>query len=103
MAKMRACPYCSYEMRGYRRAPTIDHVTPKSAGGILNDANRLVVCRTCNEDKDNWSLKAWWNWLSASRDPRAERVERVLRVHDAMMTAWPLGNGNLAMSLAITP
>lgn len=46
------CPYCEKPMLvGTLRRPTRDHALPKSRGGTLCAANRVIVCNPCNNEK----------------------------------------------------
>lgn len=59
MALGQPCPYCGVAMNNEQIAdtPTRDHCLPKSKGADLNGANRVIVCRTCNGDKANLTLR----------------------------------------------
>lgn len=43
------CPYCCRKLR--RSDATIDHVLPKSAGGLDGPGNWLATCGPCNHEK----------------------------------------------------
>ncbi|WP_262029176.1 HNH endonuclease [Microvirga sp. Mcv34] len=52
------CVYCGIPARrpgpGVKRAPdlaTLDHVTPKSAGGPLDRDNIVLACAACNNER----------------------------------------------------
>lgn len=52
----KPCPYCRRPMMRAKshlaaRAPSRDHMTPRSRGGTDDPSNILVCCRACNEDK----------------------------------------------------
>jgi len=76
----KPCPYCSHEMRfGTSKPPSRDHVRPRSKGGTFAKGNKLIVCRPCNNDKDNKTLKEFAEWLAANNDPRAGLVYDLVR------------------------
>lgn len=43
---------------------TIDHVVPKSAGGLGKLGNRVWACRWCNTSKGNKTVVNWIHWLT---------------------------------------
>jgi 5-methylcytosine-specific restriction endonuclease McrA len=47
------CAYCG----GYGN--TIDHVIPRSQGGLSTPANCVCACRKCNEEKANRTPEQW--------------------------------------------
>ena len=69
------CAYCGVEtcFNGWDGPmPTVDHITPKSKGGLDHIANCVVACKDCNSaksDQENWSPnsseqkeKKIWAW-----------------------------------------
>jgi 5-methylcytosine-specific restriction endonuclease McrA len=44
------CQYCNLYLTQYQI--TIDHIIPKSQGGISSFANCVVACQSCNNKKD---------------------------------------------------
>lgn len=60
------------------RAPTRDHIVPRSKGGTNVHTNLLGCCRACNETKEDKRLLEWASELRETGDPRAERVERLM-------------------------
>ena len=42
---------------------TIDHVIPKSNGGLGKQQNRVWACRWCNTSKGNKTVENWVRWL----------------------------------------
>lgn len=53
------CMYCSSEMTlslGYSNTATIDHVTPKSKGGVNKWPNKVLCCYSCNQSKGSMLL-----------------------------------------------
>ena len=62
------------------RPPTRDHIKPRSKGFTLADArNRMVVCQPCNKAKGSLSLERFRNRLARVGDPRARRIEALMR------------------------
>jgi HNH endonuclease len=77
----KPCPYCERTMGiGTLRQPTRDHVIPRSQGRILTPDNKLIVCRPCNGDKGDRSLRLFCERLRNYRDPRAPIVEALIHV-----------------------
>ncbi|WP_459844363.1 HNH endonuclease [Halanaerocella petrolearia] len=52
-----SCQYCG----GYTNDPVleVEHKIPKSCGGTDKLSNLTLSCKTCNQDKDNYTLKEW--------------------------------------------
>jgi len=48
---LKVCYYCFCSLDEYSR--TVDHIVPKSQGGILSNSNKVPCCRKCNELKSN--------------------------------------------------
>lgn len=73
-ARGKPCPYCRRSMKGYgsqrRDVPTRDHVNPRVRGG----GPTLIVCRKCNSDKADLSLREWAAVLTLRHDFRAKTV-----------------------------
>lgn len=44
------CPLCG-KPYSRERPPTVDHIVPRSMGGTLEEDNRRVICRKCNNRK----------------------------------------------------
>ena len=68
------CAYCGKPMEH----PTRDHIRPVRFGGSLTDDNKVVVCRSCHDDKDYLPLKDWLRRLRGENDPR-EPIVNVFR------------------------
>lgn len=45
------CFYCGDRLNDFVR--TVDHIVPKSVGGILSKDNKVYSCRRCNQFKAN--------------------------------------------------
>lgn len=41
------------------RTATVDHIVPSSAGGTNRIENLLIMCRSCNSEKDALSMVEW--------------------------------------------
>lgn len=77
LAKGQPCPYCAQVMGGKvtnALYPTVDHIVPRSQGGLTEQRNIAIVCRRCNEDKDDMGLEQWVRLLRMRGDKRAEIV-----------------------------
>lgn len=76
----KPCPYCGTIMRvdASKNAqnkpyfPTRDHVIPKS---IMPGQPRHIVCKKCNNDKDNRTLEEWFEVLKSRCDPRTKLIK----------------------------
>ncbi|MGY3582339.1 hypothetical protein ACVIGB_000737 [Bradyrhizobium sp. USDA 4341] len=76
----KPCPYCERTMAiGTLRQPTRDHVIPRAQGRKLTPDNKLIVCRPCNGDKGDRSLRLFCERLKNYKDPRAPIVEALIR------------------------
>ena len=56
------------------RAPSRDHIKPRSKGYTLDEGNRALACFPCSRDKGSLSLGQWLTRLSRAGDPRADHV-----------------------------
>lgn len=70
------CAYCA------GLADTLDHVLPRSKGGLTVAQNLVPACRRCNGAK---SSTDWWGWFRAQAWHCPERERRI--------DGW-LGGGN---------
>jgi 5-methylcytosine-specific restriction endonuclease McrA len=76
----KPCPYCERTMAiGTLRQPTRDHVIPRAQGRTLTPDNKLIVCRPCNGDKGDRSLRLFYDRLKNYSDPRAPIVGALIR------------------------
>ncbi len=78
----KSCIYCG------KTSESIDHVLPRSQGGLSITENCVPACLSCNGDKSNNDA---FNWYRRQRfyDPRRAMAIR----------AWLKGDLNLAMKL----
>ena len=60
---LNACAYCNTPIDKYSR--TVDHLYPKSRGGILSNDNKVPACGDCNKLKSNMNVKEFHRALSA--------------------------------------
>ena len=51
---LSVCSYCSKPIDKDSR--TIDHLLPKSRGGVLSNNNKVPSCSDCNQLKDNLDI-----------------------------------------------
>jgi 5-methylcytosine-specific restriction endonuclease McrA len=54
MVDLNVCHYCSAPLDDFSR--TIDHLKPKSRGGILSNSNKVPSCKPCNQLKGNMTV-----------------------------------------------
>jgi 5-methylcytosine-specific restriction endonuclease McrA len=88
----RKCAYC--EATGLRLE--IDHITPKSAGGINAVSNLTICCRSCNEKKGN---KALQDFL---KNP--EKAKQILSTSkQTLKDAAAVNTSRLAIGKALAP
>ena len=59
-------------------APSRDHVVPLIRGGPNTEDNMLVVCRKCNNLKEDLTLEEYYEHLVEEESPDAERVAMLL-------------------------
>lgn len=62
------CAYCGDP------ADTLDHVVPRSAGGLTVAGNLIPACRRCNGLK---SSSDWREWFAAQRFHCPDRAARI--------------------------
>lgn len=74
----KECPYCAEPMEWPRGAPTRDHVFPRARGGELTDENKIICCRTCNQDKGDMTLVEFVFHLRRRGDRRVPVVSALL-------------------------
>lgn len=57
------CAYCNAPLDDLSR--TVDHLYPKSRGGILSNSNKVPACGTCNQLKGSMSVHEFNRALNA--------------------------------------
>jgi len=60
---LNSCAYCNTLLDDYSR--TVDHLYPKSRGGILSNSNKVPACGDCNKLKANMNVKEFHRALGA--------------------------------------
>jgi hypothetical protein len=63
------CAYCA------ERADTLDHVIPRSAGGLTVAQNLIPACRRCNLAKSSVSWREWFAAQAWHCPDRALRID----------------------------
>ena len=63
------CAYC-----GSEENLTIDHILPRSRGGLDEKINVLCCCKKCNQSK---GLIDWENWYNSQDFFNNERYEKI--------------------------
>jgi hypothetical protein len=63
------CAYCS------QPADTLDHVVPRSAGGLTVAENLVPACRRCNGAKSSADWREWFTAQSWHCPDRALRID----------------------------
>jgi len=84
------CQYCGVKFK--RENLTMDHVVPKSKGGLTEWTNIVLACTPCNRDKDNRTPKqAGMKLISEPREPnRSELATNPLEKLKRKIGAKPL-------------
>jgi hypothetical protein len=71
------CAWCGAEV--WRRDLTLEHVLPRSGGGITTDDNALVACRRCNRARGSRPVVAYVRSLQAAGvEPRMTVIRGAL-------------------------
>ena len=78
----KSCIYCG------KPSESIDHILPRSKGGLSNTENCVPACLSCNGDKSNNEAFYWYR-KQKFYDPRRAMAIR----------AWSEGDINLAVRL----
>ena len=78
----KSCIYCG------NPSESIDHILPRSKGGLSNTKNCVPACLSCNGDKSNNEAFYWYR-KQKFYDPRRAMAIR----------AWSEGDINLAVKL----
>ena len=60
---LNVCAYCNAPLDDLSR--TVDHLYPKSRGGILSNKNKVPACGDCNKLKGNMNVKEFQRALNA--------------------------------------
>tara|TARA_R110000868_G_scaffold352154_1_gene613393 strand:+ start:159 stop:482 length:324 start_codon:yes stop_codon:yes gene_type:complete len=60
---LNVCAYCNTQLDNLSR--TVDHLYPKSRGGILSNKNKVPACGDCNKLKANMNIKEFQRAVAA--------------------------------------
>ena len=60
---LNVCAYCNEAIDEFSR--TVDHLYPKSRGGILSNNNKVPACGNCNKLKANMNVKEFYRALGS--------------------------------------
>lgn len=72
------CGYCG------GKATTVDHIQPKSRGGLHEWENVVAACLPCNQRKGNKTLKELgWKLNTTPHKPRTKRLFVVGRIEES--------------------
>jgi 5-methylcytosine-specific restriction endonuclease McrA len=52
----------------------LDHIVPKSKGGLNDYTNYQLLCGPCNASKNDRDMDDWHQWVNTSEDERASRI-----------------------------
>lgn len=63
----------------------LDHIVPKSKGGMNDYTNYQLLCGPCNSSKNDRDMDDWHEWVNTSEDERAARI-RERRAKNREMT-----------------
>jgi len=67
-----ACSVC-YEVESPLH---LDHVVPKSKGGLDRFANYQLLCAPCNTSKRDKTMSEWIQWVNESDAPGADKIRQ---------------------------
>lgn len=68
----KRCHYCCIQLNyasGFKNSATVEHIIPRSQGGTLAQANLLVICKTCNEKRQDKNFR---DYVMGCELPRKE-------------------------------
>jgi HNH endonuclease len=71
-----ACAFCGCVPRFL----TLDHIVPKSKGGLDVKSNLAAVCQRCNKSKGSRSLWEWWQASPCWDEERAMQFAAIVLV-----------------------
>ena len=52
----------------------LDHIVPKSKGGLNDYTNYQLLCGPCNSSKSDRDMDVWHEWVNTSEDEGAVRI-----------------------------
>jgi len=68
----RRCHCCGVQLNwvgDYKNSASAEHMVPASKGGTYDPVNILIVCRSCNNARDNTD---WVEWVTENKFPKSE-------------------------------
>jgi len=75
---LRDGPQCQYCTKHFQDGDlTIDHVVPRSKGGLSTWDNTVIACRRCNQQKANFLLEE--TPLTLLKQPKKPSYRRIIR------------------------
>lgn len=81
---LSVCAYCNTPLDNLSR--TVDHLYPKSRGGILSNKNKVPACGRCNKLKSNMNVREFNRALSAmiflQQTTHKEKISYLKRVRE---------------------
>lgn len=69
----------------------LDHIVPKSKGGLNDYTNYQLLCAPCNSSKGDRDMDVWHEWVNNSEDEGALRIRE--RRSKNRRQALPKGDG----------
>lgn len=91
------CFYCQISfLQTSHTVPTVDHIFPKSIGGLDIRNNRAPCCSRCNSEKGSMSLGEFRNYVMKSK--RFLEVEKKL-IHDNITRLIPVVENELRKNI----
>ena len=72
------CTFCGRELAEH--TATLDHLIPRSRGGLNQPWNLVLACSDCNGSKSNKLLTEWRDEILQEIEKRQQFVERLLRL-----------------------
>lgn len=68
------CAYC-----GSDRELTIDHVVPRSKGGLDTSKNVVACCKSCNGDKGHTPWEEWYSSMEFFNEERYDKIKEWIK------------------------
>jgi 5-methylcytosine-specific restriction endonuclease McrA len=87
-AAATVCPYCDRSMTS--RQKTLDHIWPRSRGGVHSTSNSLVCCHSCNSRKKDMAPESWLLRLTKSKRSAVLQLYREICGGDPWQSPMPL-------------
>jgi DNA-directed RNA polymerase subunit RPC12/RpoP len=73
-----ACQYCGATAASSGAHLHLDHLTPRSRGGLDVAANLVLACRRCNSRRQDMRLSAWCSALGLDSSRIRRQARRAL-------------------------